>query len=188
MTNNTLNAIIYFLSRTQEKYGRDSINKTKLLKLLYLLDYFGYRKNRRKVTDIKWKYFLYGPWSEEYDNILNARELVIENDSYNEKDFKKISLKGNLHIKEYELDIETKPLAEKVLTKYGKAELRDILDYIYFETEPMINADKRGEFLDFETINEEAYYEIKNLGLVSEKDKKRLKRKAQELLANVNPI
>src|SRR5260370_6937787 len=50
------------------------VTKTKLLKLLYLIDVDFYRVHRRTLTSFQWKYFHLGPWTNEFDPILD--ELI----------------------------------------------------------------------------------------------------------------
>jgi len=47
-------------------------SKTKILKLLYLLDIESYRKTGATLTGFEWKFYKYGPWAESYDDALQA--------------------------------------------------------------------------------------------------------------------
>jgi hypothetical protein len=58
------------LSRVQEKHV--FVNKTKLLKLLYLVDIEHYRRFGKTLTEFDWKFYLYGPWTAEYDGLLEG--------------------------------------------------------------------------------------------------------------------
>jgi hypothetical protein len=49
-----------------------SATKTKLLKLLYLLDVEYHRQHRRTFTGFGWKFFHLGPWAAEYDSALSG--------------------------------------------------------------------------------------------------------------------
>src|ERR1017187_7831021 len=56
------------LTRIEEREG--SANKTKLLKLMYLADIENYRATGETLTGFDWIFYLYGPWSTEYDTLL----------------------------------------------------------------------------------------------------------------------
>jgi hypothetical protein len=64
------------------------VSKTKLLKLLYLFDLEWYRVHRETYTGFDWIFHLLGPWTREYDNVLDtfyANEFLRKrsgNDSY----------------------------------------------------------------------------------------------------------
>jgi uncharacterized protein YwgA len=48
--------------------------KTKLLKLLYLLDIEAFRKRQTTLTGFNWIFYKYGPWTTEYDETLEQLE------------------------------------------------------------------------------------------------------------------
>jgi hypothetical protein len=48
------------------------VTKTKLLKLLYLFDVEFYRAHGRTFTEFQWKYFHLGPWTREFDPLLEG--------------------------------------------------------------------------------------------------------------------
>ena len=60
------------LTRIDEKDG--TANKTKLLKLLYPADVEYFRSRGETITGFDWICYLYGPWTEEYDDLLRQLE------------------------------------------------------------------------------------------------------------------
>jgi uncharacterized protein YwgA len=64
--------VLALLTRVKERGG--AANKTKLLKLLYLADIEHFRKHGETLSGFDWIFYLYGPWSAEYDSLLE--ELV----------------------------------------------------------------------------------------------------------------
>ena len=48
------------------------VTKTKLLKLLYLLDVEFYRAHGQMFTGFNWKYFHLGPWTDEFDPLFKV--------------------------------------------------------------------------------------------------------------------
>jgi uncharacterized phage-associated protein len=138
------------------------VSKTKLLKLAYLVEVFFKRRFNKRLTDAEWVYFLYGPYLYNYDKILENQNIAIENTSYSdEKEAQIISLKDTYNNKDILSD--SRSLISKIVREYGDWDLKKLLDYVYFETEPMINAENRREELDFECVLPEDYYKVKEL-------------------------
>jgi len=137
----------------EAKRDRRSVGRTKLVKLLYLIDYECYRLTGAVATEAPWRFWHYGPYCEE---IVQAAESTpgIE---FQEKE----AISEDREFVGY--DVETwgdtlhalPPLVRNVTLavyrEWGSADLAQILDYVYYETEPMIHA-RRGEYLDFSTI------------------------------------
>ncbi len=159
------------------------IGKTKLLKLVYLIELFFYRQNRKRLTSAEWVYYRYGPYLFNYDDLLSNMNISIDilNDDPG-KNANIISLKD----KKEEIKIETdlKFLIKRIVKEYGKQELKDILDFIYFDTEPMINVEYRGEKLNFKTVLPEEYYRIKEIN----PDKKTRKKYSSEFKKRLEEI
>jgi hypothetical protein len=63
--------------------------------------------------------------------------------------------------------------------EFSNDDLNDILDYVYFDTEPMINVSKRGEALDFSHVRPISETKIKKYNLTDEM-KKDIKNKIEE--------
>jgi Protein of unknown function (DUF4065) len=51
-----------------------SASKTKLLKLLYLADIEHFRTTGDTLTGFDWIFYWYGPWSSDYDHLLDQLE------------------------------------------------------------------------------------------------------------------
>jgi hypothetical protein len=62
------------LAYTRQKGGYAT--KTKLLKLLYLLDIEEYRANHSTLTGFDWVFHKYGPWAQQYDAVLADLQAV----------------------------------------------------------------------------------------------------------------
>jgi hypothetical protein len=50
-------------------------------------------------------------------------------------------------------DFELETIVDRIVKEWGDADLNKLLDYVYFETEPMQNA-KRGDVLDFSSVSQ----------------------------------
>jgi len=144
----TLDEVIaYVVGRALD---RDSaITKTKLAKLLYLADVARARDKRRLLTGLKWTFFHYGPYAFDLEEHLDrlAGNLI------------EVSERGDtiLYVgapgapsPEFWPD-STRLLLDRLVDEWATEPLNALLDYVYFETEPMLNAE-RGEELDFSLV------------------------------------
>ncbi len=154
MSPETLDLALALLSRAQDKGHR--LNKTKLLKLMYLADIEHFRKNGKTLTGFEWIFFLYGPWSAEYDFLLAELERrdFINIEQWNEADTAGASMAV---LERRELDNVVPATDEFYLILHQvdtwvERSLPEMLDYIYFETEPMQGAQSLQP-LDFGKID-----------------------------------
>jgi hypothetical protein len=135
-----------------------SVTKTKLLKLLYLFDVEYYRTHRSTFTGFNWKFYLLGPWAAEYDQVLNrlvATGILNETTSSN-PDYDTHFFKAARHVDIDGLfsDRQAEKALRIVLNAWADKSTGEILDYVYFKTEPMEHG-VRNEPLDFSHIPEE---------------------------------
>jgi uncharacterized phage-associated protein len=168
-------------------YNR-GVPKTRLLKLVYLVEVFYKRSFNKRLTNAEWIYFKYGPYIYNYDQILENQNIKIENTKFSEsKEFQIISLKKTYNNKNI---IPDDPfLISKIVREYGELDLRSLLDYVYFETEPMINAENRTETLDFDCVLPEENYKVKELKIepsTRKKLNKELREKVEALYGKRN--
>jgi hypothetical protein len=142
--------IVAILTAIRENEG--FANKTKLLKLLYFADLENFRDNRETLTGFRWVFHLYGPWAAEYDQVLVQMEaegvISIKPGSRADLDTQFISSREEASFEGLGLSLHAE-LAIKAGTKaWASAPTGEVLDYVYFHTEPMKDA-RRGEPLDF---------------------------------------
>ena len=64
---------------------------------------------------------------------------------------------------EPEPSFDEKRAISSVVSDYGGLHLTDLLDHVYFDTEPMINVEQRMEALDFTTVLSNEYYKVREL-------------------------
>jgi uncharacterized phage-associated protein len=146
------------------------IPKTKLLKLAYLTEVKYMRRYSKRITETDWVYYLYGPYLWDYDEILKNKDIAVCNKDYkDDKEAQIITIKDNYH--NANIPTEIRYLISNIVRDYGNLNLADILEYVYFETEPMINAEKRKETLDFNTVLSEDYYKVKELKIEPKTEK-----------------
>src|SRR5690242_11402495 len=139
---------------------RDSyVSKTKLLKLLYLFDIEWYRVHRETFTGFDWIFFHLGPWTREYDELLKnlSDNLMIRIKKSTNPSFDTEFLTAPKATEYTELFSSYKDefILRRILQTWGERSTPEILDYTYFWTEPMKQAE-RYEPLDFSTIDQTA--------------------------------
>lgn len=145
--------ITYVISRLADLEA--TFGKTKLVKLLYLIDVEFYRACTRKLTDFEWIFYYYGPYADTIDSVLKQLELdipqenVVTTSGYKAKIFK--APKYLTTEFENEASYLQKSIVDGVLNEWGLEDLNPILSHVYFHTEPMRDA-QRGELLDFSNI------------------------------------
>jgi hypothetical protein len=133
------------------------VTKTKLLKLLYLIDVEFYRFHRQTFTGFDWKFFHLGPWSAEFDPLINdlvASGTLIERTGTKPEYETKFYQVAESHDLGKLFKSATDEFALRgVLRTWSESSTGEILDHVYFRTEPMERG-VRNERLDFSSISE----------------------------------
>lgn len=138
----------------QESAGKGiPIGKTHLVKLLYLTEVEVFRETRQRLTQLNWVFYLYGPYAYELENILKEPEFQKESvKTSSEKDFVRFTIAEPSTVYGSFVDAKTSLLIKKIVGQWASKPLSELLDYVYFQTEPMQHVKHRGEKLDFNTI------------------------------------
>jgi len=127
------------------------VGKTKLVKLLYLLEVEYFRENQQRLTDLKWIFFHYGPYPVGLDELLGSADVdVIPQRLSDGLKFQQVTVADGAQ-REAIFDVALERLARRVVDEWGGLSLNHLLNYVYFETEPMMHA-SRGDELDFGTV------------------------------------
>jgi len=143
--------IIKQVLREAKEEGMRSIGKTRLVKLIYLVEVEFYRIYQKRLTNLEWKFFHFGPYPLEIQEILGSLEFEKEEiDLASGKVFFKYSMSFDEPVESY-VSSDVGRLVTNIVKEWGDANLNRLLDYVYFETEPMVDA-KRGYILDFSKI------------------------------------
>lgn len=168
-----LKLIHYIVWYATEKESK--LTTLRLVKFLYLSDYFWAKYNQgQTITEWPWKFVHYGPFCKESLEAIEEAVVLgyIEKLSYESK----FDQDYNLYIAREEPEIEEIPLPLRselnhAISKWGD-DTYGLLDYVYFETEPMIYAQKY-QILDFSKVRQfETFKEIKTPQLSEDKIKK----------------
>ena len=153
----------YIIDQVTDKGG--VVGRTSLVKLVYLADVEHCKRFGKQATALKWRFHHYGPYAAELDPAINPFGNQLE-----ENDFTwtagerkatgyRYTTRGNW--REIELAFNAnfgspvKRSVDKVIDRWGLEPLNTILDYVYFETEPMEDA-QRGEYLDFSKVQKDS--------------------------------
>jgi hypothetical protein len=155
--------------------------KTKLLKLLYLLDIEAFRKNQATLTNFNWVFYKYGPWSPEYDEVLEQLEKSsqIECRTGNKPELETIFVNAvePIDLSKAFPAIAEELVARRIIECWADRPTGELLDYVYFHTAPMREA-RRGDPLDFSIVlKEEPTPEYRRTSSVIANDEKKKKQK-----------
>lgn len=132
---------------------RITVGAVRLVKLLYLLEVEFYKANGRRLTDATWRYYLYGPYPDEFKELAERPGIVTEDVPLTgERIFRKLAVEEGTVDLSSMLRAEETRLIPFVVKEWGDAWLNSLLNYVYFHTPPMQAAKVRGEVLDFSTI------------------------------------
>jgi hypothetical protein len=125
---------------------------TRLVKLLYLADLEWRRlHDGEPLANLNWRFLHFGPYAYELAELLGGPEIE-------KTEFAGGKIAHRLCFEPEELDgpqvpDEASHLIARLVKTWGDADLNAMLDYVYFETEPMEKA-KRGERLDFSVLRQ----------------------------------
>jgi hypothetical protein len=147
-----IHAIVWYASRRGEK-----LTTLRLVKFLYLADLYNARFSKGEtLTGWPWAFVYFGPWCKEVNEAIekSAKKGLILAQEYpskydDDKDYRLFSTEST----------DEEPKIIDALPTYVWSRLQwaiqkwaddwhGLLDYVYFETEPMIEA-KPGALLDF---------------------------------------
>ena len=147
----TKDILIQVLSEAAEK-GK-SLGKTRLIKFLYLTEVEYCRENGERLTNLRWLFYHYGPYALELEDILAEREFEkVEIKTQDDKEVFLFRVTEPAIPYARKIEVRLSLLIKKIVGQWIDKTLGELLDYVYFETEPMQAVEKRGEVLDFSTI------------------------------------
>lgn len=122
-----------------------TLNRTRLVKLLYLIDIERVRSRREPLTGLDWVFFHYGPYAYELIDTLEAMEgteLTVSqwHDS--------VLYRAAPSAPDADgWNAGTRRTVDRVIDRFAPLDLNELLDYVYFHTGPMADAE-RGQPLD----------------------------------------
>ncbi len=129
--------------------------KTKLVKLLYLIDVENYRRRRKTLSGLEWRFYHYGPYAFEIDEALEELSLDIPQETVTTRQgHNAIVFRSTRDLSPILSDYVKLPelrLVNRTIQEWGETDFNSLLNHVYFHTEPMKDA-KRGDILDFSTV------------------------------------
>jgi len=154
---NPIDIIRYIVCYATQNDIRLTTNR--LVKFVYLVDLYHARlKDGEILTGFPWKFIHYGPYCSEVMNYIEqaVHQNLINMETYDslfqaDNDYHMFSctdenaddLKTSFHI-------GVLGQIQKVIKKFGD-DTPQLLDYVYFHTEPMMGV-KKGDLLDFSKV------------------------------------
>jgi hypothetical protein len=143
-TDPDLRALIAYIVAKARDRGI-TLNRTKLVKLLYLIDVERVRGRRAPLTGLEWVFFHYGPYAFELIETLDAMEgaELVADRFYDSILYR--AAPGAPDAEDW--NAATKSTVDRVIDRFAPLELNTLLDYVYFHTGPMADAE-RGMPLD----------------------------------------
>lgn len=146
--------IAFFVSHCQGELGR-----TRLMKLLYLADYESRRFFGKPISQLKYIWHYYGPYDAKVGQVLEAlksADAVLEDQVLYPTGKKGYLYKSGPKPLESTFQPEESAILSYVCNRYSKTDLRELLDDVVYETEPMIaakKADAREQPLDMSVVD-----------------------------------
>jgi len=132
------------------------LSKTKLLKLLYILDEISIKKSGLPFINLKYKVWKFGPVSEELFIDLSSETKLLGNFIVKNNDEGVNYIQPKIPFSDAEFtDIEME-LLDYVIQKYGNLSAKELINYTHRENSPWYFTAKENsvlELLENETIN-----------------------------------
>lgn len=176
-------AILYLIKMAQEE--RVPIGKVRLMKLLYLLDVEYYRYYGEIHTGLEWVLYKYGPFVFEIEDLLGEigvtdEEIPLEKG----RSFKQLKYDFDMWGEDIKLPFKARGVLDNVFKQWGSTDLNRLLDYVYFDTEPMEGAQFQRK-LDFSKI---IPHKRKEKIAISPDTKKKLRKICREIKQSLDEI
>jgi len=123
---------------------------TRLVKLLYLSDLEWRRLHGGEpLAELDWRFLHFGPYPTELASLLGG--LDVEETEFTAGKIVHRLAFGPEELRDQQVPDEVRSVVARLVKTWGDADLNTLLDYVYFETEPMENA-RRGERLNFSQL------------------------------------
>jgi hypothetical protein len=141
------------LTRVRDREGYAT--KTKLVKYLYLIDIAAFRRTGRLLTGFNWIFHHYGPWAKEYESLydqaVRSGALRVRPGTRPDLEVEFADSGERVELSQVIADAMLELEARRIVDLWADRRLGEMLDHVYFQTEPMDGAE-RGQALDFGKI------------------------------------
>jgi hypothetical protein len=150
------NPTIKLIARICEYFQENrlpGLGRIRITKLLYLIECEHCAWAKDRLTDLDWIFFHYGPWSKSLSAILEDEFKTPEDIETERGTFRPIAwTPPSFEKPKLKFDVTTEGILQRVLEKFASLPTGKLLDYVYYETEPMVGV-KKGEILKFDSIS-----------------------------------
>lgn len=146
----------YLVWRVRQEGGIPA--KTRLVKLMYLVDLEFARASGAPATSFTWRYYHYGPYPSAIEQVLDRQENRTIASAEVETFFgeRAVTYRPLGDPPDDLLPSRLSRMCDRVCSRWAVADLNELLNYVYFETPPMRHA-RRGDVLDLLADREEPW-------------------------------
>ncbi|WP_353096647.1 Panacea domain-containing protein [Empedobacter brevis] len=151
------------------------LSKTKLLKLLYILDEISIKKSGLPFLNLKYKVWKFGPVSEELFIDLSSETKLLEDYIEKNSDDGVNYIRPVVDFNDDEFSDNDIDLMDSIIEKFGNKSAKELIAYTHRVNSPWYNTAKENdvlELLESETINNTEYL-IDMSQLIAHDDRKR---------------
>lgn len=143
----------YLTWRVRQEEGVPA--KTRLVKLLYLVDLMNVRDRNEQATSFEWIFYHYGPYAFGIDGVIerqvgNTIDVVSTDSYFGDRMF---IYRSTAYPPDTLLPDRLRRYCDELCGRWATEDLNQLLSYVYFETPPMIGA-VRGEPLNMQRVRE----------------------------------
>jgi uncharacterized phage-associated protein len=149
------------------------LSKTKLLKLLYILDEISIKKSGIPFLNLTYKVWKFGPVSEELFIDLSSDSALLS--KYITRDFEGNQIKPNKAFEDEEFSDNDILLLDFVIEKFGQKSAKELVSYTHRINAPWYQTAKENavlELLENEQINNTEY--VVNMEQIIAHDQRKL--------------
>lgn len=129
--------------------------KTRLVKLIYLVDLMNVRDSGQQLTHFNWIFYHYGPWAPEIERVIdrnlgNTIDRAGTRPFFGEQMFvyRDVSSPPDTLLAD-----RVRRYCDEICQRWAVEDLNDLLSFVYFETPPMENA-VRGQALNLNRVRD----------------------------------
>ena len=152
-----------------------NLSKTKLLKLLYILDEISIKKSGLPFLNLKYKVWKFGPVSEELFIDLSSETKLLEDYIEKNNDDGVNYIRPVVDFIDDEFSDNDIDLMDSIIEKFGNKSAKELIAYTHRVNSPWYNTAKENdvlELLESEIINNTEYL-IDMSQLIAHDDRKR---------------
>lgn len=180
-----LKVLLPIVADTYKKYTDKYPTKTILLKLCYLADIEYISRTGERLLEEEWVYYHYGPYIFSYNKELSSPEMEVETGTSKAGHNYEVIKTTEQYVPQ-KLEFDIKQSVNHVVFSFKDKDLDEILDFVYFDTEPMLSVRERGDTLDMTTVLPAEAYRVKRRTISSRnlsKFRKKYREKGKKLNA-----